>query len=194
MWSKTYNERRLTRVEARAKSNTHRIDKLEPIVEEIHTMSETMVQLVEEVKHTNENVCALDEKIDSMDARVDVMERAPAEDVKKYKSVAITAIISTISTALAIGLVSMIAQYINKKEEVFNMKNCVFKANVDTVKWFKAAGIRAVKTMAQTAVAVIGTAAVVSSVDWKLVVSSAIVSGVVSLLTSVAGIPEVKEE
>ena len=112
MWSKTYNERRLTRVEARAKSNTHRIDKLEPIVEEIHTMSETMVQLVEEVKRTNENVCALDEKIDSMDARVDVMERAPAEDVKKYKSVAITAIISTISTALAIGLVSMIAQYI----------------------------------------------------------------------------------
>lgn len=112
MWYKTYNERRLTRVEARAKSNTHRIDKLEPIVEEIHTMSETMVQLVEEVKHTNENVCALDEKIDSMDARVDVMERAPAEDVKKYKSVAVTAIISTISTALAIGLVSMIAQYI----------------------------------------------------------------------------------
>ena len=112
MRSKTYNERRLTRVEARAKSNTHRIDKLEPIVEEIHTMSETMVQLVEEVKHTNENVCALDEKIDSMDARVDVMERAPAEDVKKYKSVAVTAIISTISTALAIGLVSMIAQYI----------------------------------------------------------------------------------
>ena len=51
MWSKLYDERRLTRVEARAKSNTHRIDKLEPIVEEIHTMSETMVQLVEEVKH-----------------------------------------------------------------------------------------------------------------------------------------------
>jgi hypothetical protein len=74
------------------------------------------------------------------------------------------------------------------------MKNCVFKANVDTVKWFKAAGIRAVKTMAQTAVAVIGTAAVVSSVDWELVVSSAVVAGVVSLLTSVAGIPEVKEE
>ena len=74
------------------------------------------------------------------------------------------------------------------------MKNCVFKANVDTVKWFKAAGIRAVKTMAQTAVAVIGTAAVVSAVDWELVVSSAVVAGVVSLLTSVAGIPEVKEE
>ena len=73
-------------------------------------------------------------------------------------------------------------------------KNCVFKVSVDTRKWMKAAGIRAVKTMAQTAVAVIGTAAVGSSVDWKLVVSSAIVAGVVSLLTSVAGIPEVEEE
>ena len=73
-------------------------------------------------------------------------------------------------------------------------KNCVFKVSVDTRKWMKAAGIRAVKTMAQTAVAVIGTASVVSSVDWKLVVSSAIVAGVVSLLTSVAGIPEVEEE
>lgn len=74
------------------------------------------------------------------------------------------------------------------------LKNCVLKPSVSTEKWMKAAGIRAVKTMAQTAVAVIGTAAVVSSVDWKLVVSSAVVSGVVSLLTSVAGIPEVKEE
>lgn len=74
------------------------------------------------------------------------------------------------------------------------MKNCVLKPSVDTQKWMKAAGIRVVKTMAQTAVAVIGTAAVISSVDWKLVVSSAIVAGVVSLLTSVAGIPEVEEE
>lgn len=73
------------------------------------------------------------------------------------------------------------------------LRNSVLKPNVDTVKWLKAAGIRAVKTMAQTAVAVIGTAAVVSSVDWKLVVSSAVVAGVVSLLTSVAGIPEVEE-
>ena len=74
------------------------------------------------------------------------------------------------------------------------LKNCVLKPRVSTKKWMIAAGIRAIKTMAQTAVAVIGTAAVVSSVDWKLVVSSAVVAGVVSLLTSVAGIPEVKEE
>ena len=112
MWSKLYDERRLTRVEARAKSNTHRIDKLEPIVEEIHTMSETMVQLVEEVKHTNDNVCNLDKKIDSMDARVDVMERAPAEDAKNYKTTAVTAIISMISGAIATGLIMMVAQYI----------------------------------------------------------------------------------
>lgn len=73
------------------------------------------------------------------------------------------------------------------------MKNCVLKPSVDTQKWMRAAGIRAVKTMAQTAVAVIGTAAVVSAVDWKMAVSASVVAGVVSLLTSVAGIPEVKD-
>lgn len=72
-------------------------------------------------------------------------------------------------------------------------KNCVFKASVDTQKWMKAAAVRAVKTMAQTAVAVIGTAAVVSEVDWKMTVSAAVVAGAVSMLTSVAGIPEVKD-
>ena len=73
-------------------------------------------------------------------------------------------------------------------------KNCVLKPGVDTVKWCKAAGIRAVKTVAQTAVATIGTAAVMASVDWKMVASAAALSGIISLLTSVAGIPEVKEE
>lgn len=72
------------------------------------------------------------------------------------------------------------------------LKNCVLRVSVDTQKWAKAAGIRALKTMAQTAVAVIGTGAVISAVDWKMVVSSAIVAGAVSLLTSVAGIPEVE--
>lgn len=73
-------------------------------------------------------------------------------------------------------------------------ENCVFKPSVDTVKWWKKAGIRAVKTMAQTAVGVIGTGSVISAVDWKMVVSSAVVAGVVSLLTSVAGIPEVSAD
>ena len=73
-------------------------------------------------------------------------------------------------------------------------KNNVFNVSVDTKKWFKASGVRAIKTMAQTAIGVIGTSAFISAVDWKMVVSSAIVAGVVSVLTSVAGIPEVEEE
>ena len=61
-------------------------------------------------------------------------------------------------------------------------------------KWFKAAGVRAIKTIAQTAVGVIGSSAIVSEVDWRVVVSASILAGVVSLLTSVAGLPEVKED
>ena len=63
-----------------------------------------------------------------------------------------------------------------------------------TKKWIKAAGIRAIKTVAQTAVATIGTAVVISSVDWTMVISASILAGVLSLLTSVAGLPEVKED
>ena len=61
-------------------------------------------------------------------------------------------------------------------------------------KWFKAAGIRAIKTVAQTAAATIGTSAVLSEVDWKMVVSASILAGILSLLTSIAGLPEVKME
>lgn len=58
--------------------------------------------------------------------------------------------------------------------------------------WFKAAGIRAIKTIAQTAVAMIGTGVVISQVDWLMVVSASALAGVLSLLTSVAGLPELK--
>ena len=60
-----------------------------------------------------------------------------------------------------------------------------------TKEWFKAAAIRAIKTCAPTAVATIGTAAVMSSVDWKMVVSASILAGILSILTSLAGLPEV---
>ncbi len=61
------------------------------------------------------------------------------------------------------------------------------------LKWAKAAGVRAIKTVAQTAAATIGTSAMISQVDWKLVVSAALLSGLLSVLTSVGGLPEVKE-
>lgn len=60
--------------------------------------------------------------------------------------------------------------------------------------WIKAAAVRAVKTLAQTAVATIGTTAVLSEVDWVLVASASALAAILSILTSVAGLPEVKEE
>lgn len=71
-------------------------------------------------------------------------------------------------------------------EEEFQMR--------DWKNWFRAAGVRAVKTIAQTAVATIGTAAVLGAVDWVAVVSASVLAGVLSLLTSVAGLPEVETE
>ena len=59
--------------------------------------------------------------------------------------------------------------------------------------WLKAAGIRAIKTVAQTALATIGTGATIGGVDWLLVASASLVAGILSLLTSLAGIPEVRE-
>lgn len=65
--------------------------------------------------------------------------------------------------------------------------------NVSTKKWFKASAVRAVKTMAQTAIATIGTSAVLGEVNWVMVGSASVLAGILSILTSVAGIPEVGE-
>ncbi|MBS6194691.1 MAG: hypothetical protein KH828_03805 [Clostridiales bacterium] len=73
-------------------------------------------------------------------------------------------------------------------------KNCVLKPSVNTVKWAKKAAIRAIKTMAQTFIATIGTAAVISGVEWKMVISASALAGILSLATSVAGIPEAESE
>lgn len=73
-------------------------------------------------------------------------------------------------------------------------KNNVFNVSVDTKQWFKKAVVRAVKTMAQTFVATIGTATVMGAVDWKMVLSASVLAGVLSIATSIAGIPEVKAE
>lgn len=60
-------------------------------------------------------------------------------------------------------------------------------------KWFKAAGIRAVKTIAQTAISLIPVAISITEVDWKVVIGTSITAGILSLLTSIAGLPEIEE-
>ena len=65
---------------------------------------------------------------------------------------------------------------------------------IKIIKWFKAAGVRAVKTVAETAIATIGTSAIISDVDWRLVLSASVLSGILSLLVSIKGLPEVKTE
>jgi hypothetical protein len=64
---------------------------------------------------------------------------------------------------------------------------------MDWKAWFKAAGVRAIKTVAQTAVATIGVSAAMDEVDWALVGSASLLAGILSLLTSIAGLPELKQ-
>lgn len=72
-------------------------------------------------------------------------------------------------------------------------KNNVFKVSVNTKKWFKAAGVRAVKTMAQTALSMLTVGQAVMEVNWVNVLSVTATAGIISILTSIGGIPEVKE-
>ena len=67
-------------------------------------------------------------------------------------------------------------------------------SKIKLIRWFKAAGVRAVKTVAETAIATIGTSAIISDVDWRLVLSASVLSGILSLLVSIKGLPEVKTE
>lgn len=97
-------EHRITELEQRSRSNTRRIDKLELIVDEIHTMSNTMVQLVQEVKHTNDAVGGLDQKVDRLDSRVDDMERAPGQEWSSAKKTIFNTILGAVVGFLIAGL------------------------------------------------------------------------------------------
>lgn len=66
--------------------------------------------------------------------------------------------------------------------------------NLKCKKWWKAAGVRAIKTMAQTAVATIGTGTLVTEINWLVVASATVMAGVLSMLTSIGGLPECSEE
>lgn len=73
------------------------------------------------------------------------------------------------------------------------LKNNIFNIDVNKKEWIKAASIRAIKTMAQTAVATIGVAATMGEVNWVAAGSASLLAGILSVLTSIAGIPEVNE-
>ena len=73
-------------------------------------------------------------------------------------------------------------------------KNTVFKVSVNTQKWVKASAIRAIKTMAQVAIATIGVNSTMGSVNWAIVGSTVALSGILSALTSIGGLPEVESE
>ena len=94
---------RLTKVEERSKSNTLQINDLKPVIEEIHTMSKTMVELIGEVKHTNENVSELKDK-------VDILEKEPGKQWTATKRTFFTAMTSSIGTAVAAGILYLISK------------------------------------------------------------------------------------
>ena len=99
---------RLTKVEERSKSNTHQIEDLKPVINEIHTMSKTMVELIGEVKHTNENVSDMNEKIEKIDGKVEEIENRPAKHWSNAKKTFFTSITSSIGTAVAAGILYLL--------------------------------------------------------------------------------------
>ena len=94
-------EKRLTETEQRSKSNTHRLDKLEPIVEEIHNMSETLVEMTVEMRHTNQNVKEIKQKVETI-------EQEPVKKWKDSTKAIFNAFLGAIGAALAGGVLYLL--------------------------------------------------------------------------------------
>ena len=99
------HEHRLTAVEDRSKSNTHRIDNMEPVVKEIHTMSATLVTMAEGIKQTNLAISDLIGKVDKIDSRVDEIEKEPGKEWKNTKNKIIDKVVGLIVGFLVAGLI-----------------------------------------------------------------------------------------
>jgi len=95
------HEKRMTEVEQRAKSNTHRLDKLEPVVEEIHRISETLVELTTEMRNTNQNVEEIKDKVETI-------EQEPGRRWKESTKALLSAFLGAIGTAAAGGLIYLL--------------------------------------------------------------------------------------
>ncbi len=95
------HEKRLTEVEQRSKSNTHRLDKLEPIVNEIHTISRTMVEMTTELKHTNNTIEKMSEKVESL-------ENEPAKRWKDSTKAIFNAFLGALGSAIAAGIIYLL--------------------------------------------------------------------------------------
>lgn len=98
-------EHRLTEVEQRSKSNVKRLDKLENIADEIHSLTISIAELVQGVNHTNEAVSGLDEKVDRIDRRVDEMENAPVKEYQAVKSTMRDKVVGGIVGFIMAGLI-----------------------------------------------------------------------------------------
>lgn len=103
---------RLVKAEERAKSNTHQIEELKPIVNEIHTISKTMVKLIEEFKYISENVGEIKQDVSKLSSKVEDLESKPAKEWSSMKRTVFNTLVGALAGAFSTGVLALIAQSI----------------------------------------------------------------------------------
>ena len=154
-----------------------RLTAVEQSTKSAHHRIDGIEKLTESVHIIATETKAMREDVNDITSRVDEIEKRPT---KRYETV-VTAII----TAIVGGLIGYFVKMLGF---------LYFRRYIKMKEWFKCAGIRAIKTVAQTAVATIGTAIAMGDVNWVLVGSASALAGILSLLTSIAGLPEIQEK